>query len=151
DYISPDRDELKFRALADRFPELLPKGRLVGPMDEGSGRGILIVYGDMPTEKAPKAQYAFVPQRKILDENFDPHGKTRARVFKGEPEIYKELSFLVHGQEKRKIYFLQGDGEIDITLPDARRRGNLDLRPDMSMLGASMLVDRLKKDNYEVQ
>jgi hypothetical protein len=151
EYISPDRDSQEYNLLAKKFPKLLPSTGLIKKGDE-TGRGILIVYGPMPKDEKHKVPYAFVPERKIYEESPGmPHaGGKVTRTFKGEIEVTKELNFLVHGQEKRKVYFLQGDDEIDITNTEAVRRTDPP-RAEMSALGASMLVERLKKDNYEVQ
>ena len=61
----------------------------------------------------------------------------------------RELNFLLHGKEKRKIYFLQGDDELDVAMMEPMRR--LDPRHDLSLFGAGLLADKLKKDNYEIQ
>jgi hypothetical protein len=117
---------------------------------DDSGRGVLIVYGDMPKTADHKVPYQFIAERKIYDEipgGF--HGQKAKKTFKGEQEVMKELSYLVRGQEKRKILFLQGDGEIDISDTDVAQRR--DPRDEMSTLGAAQLVEKLKKDNYEVQ
>jgi hypothetical protein len=61
----------------------------------------------------------------------------------------KELSFLAQDRRKRKLYFLQGDGELDINLmePQVRR----DLRKLLVDLGCGQLVGGLKKEQYDVQ
>jgi hypothetical protein len=148
-FISPDRDLPDYSDLADKFPKILPSGKLVGRMNEDSGRGILIVYGDMPKNKDHKVPYAFIPERKMYDEMPQMHGQRASKSFKGEIEVMTEINYLVGGGEKRKIYFLQGNDEIDIFESDAARR--VDPRGEMSLLGASMLVDKLKKDNYDVE
>ncbi len=148
EYIAPDRDLATYERLAQLFPAILPEGKLA-MRDESSGRGILIVYGEMPREPKHNVPYTFIPERKIYDEEPGIHGKKASRTFKGEAEVATELNFLVHGKEKRKIYFLQGDEEIDITNNQAARRTVAN--QEMSLLGASALVDKLKKDNYEVQ
>ena len=151
-YISPDRerDLVEYGELAKKFPKILPASAGKGiSRDQDSGRGILVIYGPMPKAEEHKVPYAFIPERKVYDEQPGMHGQRPSRSFKGEIELMSELNYLVHGGEKRKLYFLQGDNEIDIYETEAARR--TDPRGEMSLLGAAMLVDRLKKDNYDVQ
>jgi hypothetical protein len=146
-YLEPTRDVVQLRDLGERFPELVPAGKLF--REEASGRGILLVYGDLPKDKLQKVSYTFIPDRKIYDEQPGFGGKRGNRIFKGEVEVMRELNFLLQAKEKRKVYFLQGDAEIDITNSDIASR--LDLRGEMSLLGAATLVEKLKKDNFEVK
>ncbi len=152
-YISPDdvRDRPEYEELSKQFPKILPAGGRRSLSDFESGRGILIVYGTMPKEnsKEKPPPYAFVPERKIYDKTPAGHGERESRIFRGEVEVMKELNYLVHGGKNRRLYFLQGDEEIDINQTQALVR----LAPfaEMSQLGASSLVERLKKDNYEVE
>jgi hypothetical protein len=147
-YISPDRMTFDYESLAKKFPQILPAG---GPMrGDDSGRGILLVYGDMPTEEKHKVPYTFIQEKKIYDEiPAGMQGGKPKRLFKGEVEVARELNFLLHGKKKRKVYFLQGDDELDIAMTDTVRR--IDPRDELSLFGAAMLMDKLKKDNYEVQ
>lgn len=149
--ISPDQDFLAYESLAMHFKEILPSGR--GRNDPSTGRGLLVVYGyspadldkEDPTKKVP---HAFIPERKIFEET-GGRGEKGSRFFRGEVELMRELDFLQQGQKQQKVYFLQGNGELDINNNDPRKR----IHPgeDMSQRGASELVDRLKKDNYQVQ
>ncbi len=152
-FISPDRETgmLEYAELAKKFPKILPSGGAKFMSRDDTGRGILIVYGDLPKGEDHNIPYAFIPERKIYDEQpaMGP-GQRGSRSFKGEIEVMKELNYLVVGQKKRKLYFLQGDNEIDIseTQPNLRR---VDPRGEMSLLGAATLIDKLKKDNYNVE
>jgi hypothetical protein len=155
EYISPDSraDRPAYDDLAKKFPKILPAGKAALRMDQDTGRGILIVYGPMPkTEKETAPPYAFVPERKMYDENPGGfHGAEKpSRTFKGEIEIMKELNFLVHGAQNRKLFFLQGNDELDITETQVGQRGP-QLGIPMSPLGGSSLAERLRKDNYEVE
>ena len=61
----------------------------------------------------------------------------------------KELDFLAGKREKRKIYFLQGDDELDMNAKgDFQPSG---LNGNLSKLGAGKFVEKLTKDNYEVK
>jgi hypothetical protein len=60
----------------------------------------------------------------------------------------KELHYLSAGRQKRKLYVLQGNGELDINNEDAPARS---YNEPLSNLGMAKLVARLKKDEYEVQ
>ena len=64
------------------------------------------------------------------------------KVFKGESEIINELSFLSQDRKKRKVYFLQGDGELDINNPEDDLRQ--DLRKDLNGYGCGIIVEGLK-------
>jgi hypothetical protein len=150
DYIAPDRDIGRYMELGKKFPKILPDARGLA-RDQESGRGILIVYGPIPKDANHKVPYTFIPERKIYDESPGGFQQQKAsKTFKGEVEVIKELNYLVRGGEKRKLYFLQGNDEIDITQTQPFRR-LFALQAEMSRLGASMLVDKLKKDNYEVE
>jgi hypothetical protein len=150
-YISPDRNVQDYESLANRFkiiqPEKMPLFR------SEPSRGVLIVYGDVPADlNAPLPPYAFVPSNKILDIQQDPHGGPRGKinkVFKAEAEIMRELNFLSQGKQKRKLYVLQGNEELDINNQETLPR-TLYNQP-LSQYGMGKLVDRFKKDEYEVQ
>lgn len=150
-YVAPERDPLQYEKLARLFPEILPNAR-VAALEE-TGRGVLLVYGQLPTDEKERVPHAFIPERKIVETtpagfHGQEPGKAK-RVFKGEVEVMRELNFLVRGQEKRKVYFLQGHDELDLANAKAERR--LDPRVDLSLLGISQLVEDLKKENYEVR
>jgi hypothetical protein len=153
-YASPDKDPDEYGRLAKLFPKILPATSKGGFMREEGGRGILIVYGAMPKDEKHQVPYAFIPDRKIYEETpaVPGHQAQPSRTFNGEVEVMKELNYLVHGGQKRKLYFLQGEGEIDIFESQAARRAiDEHLRAPMSLMGASMLIDKLKKDNYEIE
>jgi hypothetical protein len=148
-YVSPDRDLGQYSQLADLFPKILPSGKAVMRMNDESGRGLLIVYGDVPTKKEHEVPYGFIPERKIYDEPLGMPNQKPTKTFKGEVELMKEIKYLAGGGTRRKLYFLQGNDEIDIAQNQPFTR--VDPRGEMSLLGASMLVDKLKKDNYDVE
>ena len=148
-FISPDESLPDYQDLAEKFPKILPEQRLMRG-DSETGRGILMVYGEMPQGKDHKVPYAFIAQRKLYDTRpAMGHGEKATRTFKGEVEVMKELNYLVRGQTTRKLLFLQGNDELDIGEMQPLMRQ--DLRVEMAPLGVASLVDRLKKDNYEVQ
>ncbi len=148
-YVSPDKEFKEYDKIASRFPEIIPEGKAARMGDE-SGRGLLVVYGEMPEEPTKKPPYAFIPERRILDRSFNRNaeGARATLVFKGEGELMKELDFLVKGKQTRKIYFLQGNQELDINGAKWQRRPSVIY--DLSLLGAEVLMDNLKKENYEV-
>ncbi len=150
EYINPDKDLLKYNSIARFFPAVLPSGKAVRAEGAG-GRGLLLVYGEMPTDEKQKVPHSFISERKIIGEEGDPDPRRSAQrkiLFKGEVELYRELSFLARDQKKQKVYFLQDDDELDIA--NMRREGRRDYRIELSRLGAGMLVDKLKKENYDV-
>ncbi len=142
-YISPDINQIEFANLVGLFPEILPD------LNPGSGRGVLIVYGAMPTKKNHTVPHSFVPERRLFEA-----GRPMARgdkpkfEFKGEVESLKEVKFLVDGRKKRKIYILQGNDEPDINNDDFD--GRRDFSKGFGKVGIGHLVDRLKADNYDV-
>jgi hypothetical protein len=150
EYINPDTDLLKYNNIARFFPAVLPSGKAVRAEGAG-GRGLLLVYGEMPIDEKQKVPHTFISDRKIVAEEGDPdprRGAPRKLLFKGEVELYRELSFLARDQKKQRVYFLQDDDELDIA--NMRREGRRDFRIEMSKLGGGMLVDKLKKENYDV-
>ena len=149
EYVTPDGNTLDYAKLARLYPEILPSPQSQMRGDESSGRGLLIVYGTPPEDEKHHVPYTFIPERKVFDQQQGMPGQKPKRIFKGEVEVARELNFLLHGKEKRKVYFLQGDDELDIASGDTVRR--IDLGDDLSLFGGKMLVDKLKKDNYEVQ
>jgi hypothetical protein len=150
-YISPDRNIQEYESLANRFkiiqPEKMPLFRAEPT------RGVLIVYGEVPADlEAPLPPHSWVPSNKILDIAQDPHGGPRgkvSKVFKAEGEIMRELNFLTQGKQKRKLYVLQGNEELDINNQEMQPRAQYN--QPLGQFGIGKLVERLKKDEYEVQ
>jgi hypothetical protein len=143
-YISPDVNQLDFVALLRIFPEILPD-----PNVPGAGQGILIVYGPMPTKEDEKTLRAFIGERKLYDTTPSKPGEKPKLTYKGEGEIFKELKFLTEGRKKRKIYFLQGNDEVDMN-DDMISMPRTDFRRSFAKTGIGRLVDRLGADNYDV-
>lgn len=148
-FLSPDKDFEAYENLAKRFPDSL-SGRVgrLGAVD----RGILIVYGAIPSDTTKKVPHAFVPTSRLVDQQpltTKEEGPKSVLVFKGESEVMTELSSLSQDRKKRKVYILQGDGELDINVSDEKMRR--DLRVDVEPLGCGQLVERLKKDQFDVQ
>ena len=83
-----------------------------------------------------------IPVRRLFDEQM------KTFTFKGEAEVMKELDFLAHGREKRKIYMLQGDNELDLNSKETLEFTSAD-RQSLPTRRRS-LAEALAKDNYEV-
>src|SRR5262249_44480718 len=148
-YISPDLEPKKYLELANRYKEIQPERSVFGLQAK---RGVLLVYGDIPDDPADAKQppHTFVSADKIYEETPGMRGKGRsAKVFKAEPEILKELHYLSAGKQKRKLYFLQGNGELDINNQEAGDRATYN--EPLSSSGVAKLVERLRKDEFEVQ
>ncbi len=145
EYVSPDRQAGRYRTLAEKFPVILREERMLGGDEDEIGRGVLLVYGP---ESAKTPPHAFIPVRDLIESKPpDPHNpRKRTYVFKGEDVILTQLRILVEQQTKPMVYFTQGHGELDMT--DA-----LDPRfiADDPRGGSGKLMERLKKDNYEVK
>jgi hypothetical protein len=145
-YVSPDRDVVEYDRLAKVFPKILPDVKLARGDD--SGRGVLLVYGPMPQSDDHDVKYAFIAERKLTEQKMDMAHRNPTRVFNGELELMRELNFLVQGQQKRKVYVLQGAGLPDLaeTLPSGRR----DVTFGFSKIGIGVVADKLRKENYDV-
>jgi hypothetical protein len=143
-YISPD-DFLAYNELFQKYPELIPDFR-TAQMESEVGRGVLLVYG--PDTKERKAPHVLIPPRKIVKEDFDPRERRPKRTYIAEASFMTELQYFMEGQKKSKVYFLQGNDELEINESRARRRPAEFI--GMGALGAGALVDRLKKENFEV-
>ncbi|MCI0464891.1 MAG: GldG family protein [Gemmataceae bacterium] len=153
EYVSPDRDPKRYTQLARQYEQVrqeatqLRDGRFIEGADE-PGRGVLLVYNP----DAAKSRHAFISSTELRSRP-DPHGgEPPGQAYRGEDAIMTQLRILKEQEEgKPKIYFTQGSDELNIkdsTVHATRellRRGLLD-RP-----GAGLLVDRLKKDNYDVR
>src|SRR5262245_55494261 len=155
EYISPERDERTYLDLAARFKEIRPEPGMFGGQAK---RGVLIVYGRMPADPTQTPAHAFIPDNKIFEVKSDeppglpPQMRGRGKktiVFKAEPEITKELRHLLGDKEKRKLYVLQGDGELDIN--NQNPGGRIAYNEALCKLGIGRLEARLKKVEYEVQ
>lgn len=147
-YVDPETDA-EYESLVKRFPD-----KLAGNASRGNqvDFGILLVYGDMPSDVSKKPPHEFITFGRLFDrdQQQSKDGETRGTlIFKGEGEIMTELNFLAQGRTQRKVYLLQGDGELKIDgAGDAFRR---DLRQDLESFGSATLVELLKKDKYDVQ
>jgi len=148
--LSPDQNFAEFNRLAKRYPEIMPDSK--GGLDDSLGRGLLVVYGPEPKKADDKSPpHVFIPARKLFDikqTGFHKGGGNQSYTFIGEKSLMTELLFLMQGQRKSKIYFLQGDGEISVK-ENMRPRTQLHLPFDQ--MGMGTLIDRLKKENYEVE
>ncbi|HEX3313805.1 MAG TPA: Gldg family protein, partial [Gemmataceae bacterium] len=87
-YINPDSaseaERKKFDALANRFKEIISSG---GREDQEMSRGVLLVYGPMPTDPNTPVPHAVIPVRRLFEEQM------KTFTFKGEAEVMKELDF----------------------------------------------------------
>jgi hypothetical protein len=147
-YVSPDADFVEYNNLAKRFPEIESIRSRFGKID----RGVLLVYGELPADTAKKAPHKHLPFSSLVEEKpiQSREGDTKVTVlYKGEAEIMRELSFLAQERKKRKIYFVQGDGELNINGMERGRRR--DLRMQLEDLGCGVLVKALRKEQFEVQ
>jgi hypothetical protein len=143
--INPERSPEKYNPLATRFKEIDVFNPLEGR--DRLGRGVLVVYGTLPEDVKEPVPHAFIPSKQLFDEKGDP-GKPMF-VLKAEVEIMKELAFLTNKSEKRKIYFLQGDEELDIfSTEEPSLRTNTSV--SLERFGGAKLAEKLKTDRFEV-
>jgi hypothetical protein len=150
EYISPDKDFFKYDMLAKRYPEILPEAKIARET-EMIGRGLLIVYGrDSGNLKEKPPPNAFIAANKLFDLKGGFRGHPPSYTFMGEKVLRSELKFLTQGKKKIKVYFLQGNDELETRGARRATRGSRFDFP-MSVLGIDMLIDRLRNENYEVQ
>src|SRR5262249_25453037 len=111
--------------------------------------GVLLVYGPDVGEKAP---HAFVPVRDLFEVKSDPQDPTRRTLlFKGEPVLMTQLRLLVNREVKPTIYFTQSNKEMDLEDKQEKLRAVGGVVFGDVRGGAGLLLERLKKDNYEVR
>ncbi len=108
------------------------------------GRGVLIVYGAMPADLKVTVPHQFIPEDK--PEEFKP---PRQKIVKVESEITKE---------RRPFPREAGPDAEDLSSRATARSTSRKPSPTparapahFSKVGGSLLVEKLKKDNYEVQ
>ena len=141
-----DTDNETYTDLARRFPDLvggsLKKNSSIAPC-------LLLVVGPLGDNLKKPPLHAIIPDRKLFDISYDERTKKETQKFNGEAEIMRQLSFLLQGRNQRKIYFLQGNDELDLGISENPERRLL--RAPMLPLGAEKLASRLRKDNYQVE
>jgi hypothetical protein len=98
------------------------------------GLGVLILYGPAGSEKNE-----FIPRDELVTSSFDPKGGEQ-EIFQGEFALMKAFSYLEAGKTKTKIYFTQGNGELDFNDSSTRQ-------PDK---GLGQLVSLLGKGNFDL-
>lgn len=123
-YLSPELNRERVKSLAEQFKF-------------GERDGLLVVYGTPPQEQSQfiSARTLFTGSRSSFSQNTD------TRFFKGESELLSTLSFLAAGKQQPVVYFMQGNGELDIN--DAFSR-----EPNKGM---GQLKRRLQEGNYTVK
>ncbi len=151
--VSPDSNRDDYGKYVNLFPQITSAKSVDIRSEFFAGRGVLVVYGAMPQDPKHRVPYAFIPADKLFEQQGMERGAKDAKpkiLFKGESEIQRELSFLVGGQQKRRLYFLQGHEELDIANME-NRRDRLLVKYDVAQMGAGRLVERLRSDNFEVK
>ena len=150
-YLSPDLDAERYRKLALKYPGIRAERSVFhgDPEEETTGRGILIVYGPDVGGKTP---HAFIPLRDLKEvRRDDQRDPTKVTIlFKGEQVLMTQLRLLVNREQKPMVYFTQSNGELN--LQDATPGLSLEMfQLGEKRGGAGVLLERLKKDNYEVR
>ena len=77
--------------------------------------GLLVLYGP---EKDDLSDFI---RRDELSNEGSVMGEGGASKFNGEYALFKSLNLLASGKAKAKIYFLQGDGELDVDSHDDQK------------------------------
>ncbi len=109
--------------------------------DEGDSFGLLLTLGE------EESQSAFLKYNDLVEQKqAGPGGITLA--FVGEGRIMAELAFLGEGKVKPILYFMQGNGELDITVRDpGAPAGKNETPPERA---ATQLAKYLKERKIEV-
>ncbi len=145
EYLSPDLDPVRYRNLKRTYPEI--EKPIASPMsmpDESSGSGLLVVYGEGAEEKT--LPHTFLTDKDLGEADMDMMtGRQSPPSFKGEEALMETIQMLSENKVKPKVYFTQGSGEIRVDDMDTRMETRW-----IQSFGASDLVTRLRKDNYEV-
>ena len=123
EYLSPDLDRERVAELAQKY--------------QFSERdGVLVVYGN-----EPNIEHQFI-KTTALETADNPFGRQRQpRFFKGEAELAAALNSLSEGKQKAVVYFMQGNGELDIGDTQVRELDK----------GAGVLKQRLEASNVTVK
>ncbi len=153
EFIDPDRSPEKFKALATRFTELKAGPENPFDRDDDLSRGVLIIYGQLPDDVKAAVPHAFIPAKQLVEQKQPEMGRGDPSqvtfLLKAETEITKEIASLTSKGEKRKVYFLQGDEELDFNSSEKLRLRN-DASVSLQKFGVAAFVDKLKKDRFEV-
>jgi gliding motility-associatede transport system auxiliary component len=149
-------DKNQYIELLQKYKEVQPPLER-NPMSRGGseGRGVLLVYGPEDTKKEPKR--VMIGADKLQDTNEQPGRNPDEKPkktfrFLGEVAVMSELQHFMMDEKKTKVYFLQGNGELDISnsfqfIDVQRRRLTVEFAP----FGGGVFVDRLEKENLEVK
>ena len=101
--------------------------------------GVVVVYG---TE--PKAESETIPRTDLMQVvERDQMGQPTRTQFTGESALFKTLTYLSEGKTRTKIYFTQGNDELDFTDHNPASR--------IGKGGIGMLIDELGKGNYDAE
>jgi ABC-type uncharacterized transport system len=112
----------------EKVKELVQKYKIADP------EGLLVLYGP---EKDDLSDFI---RRDELSNEVSAMREGGAR-FNGEYALFKSLNLLASGKAKAKIYFLQGDGEMDVESRD-------DKKPEA---GLGEVFSKLNEGNYELK
>lgn len=148
EYLSPDLDSERYRKLAETYPELRNRQTLGSMKGEGSGRGLLLVYGSGPDDA--KLPHAFIPDKDLAEETRDPQTREVTSIrFNGEVALMQQIQLLTDKGVKPTVYFTQFKGE-PLLIDD---RSEVDRNDDRlaTLAGLGRLADKLRKDNYVVR
>jgi hypothetical protein len=113
----------------DRYEELATKYQV-------ADYGILVLYGDDPA-----VQSEVIPVQdlvKVTDR--DPMGRPTKSQYTGENAVFKALSYLSQGKARAKVYFTQGNGELDFNDRTGTRKDQ----------GLGQFIEQLSKSNYDL-
>src|SRR5262249_34946704 len=119
-YLTEVRDLLdNARAVSDKLSvEYLVRDLNVEEVDRLSQKyslpdsvGVLVVYGSGAHE-----WYQFIRRDEMYQQQgrMDPENPQRGPSFKGEDALISAIQFLEEGKKKPIVYFLQGEGELDM-------------------------------------
>jgi hypothetical protein len=138
EYLSPDQDPERFYFLSQQYPKFNAAIKAA----QGSGRGLLIVYGSGTKDLPPK--HEFIPEQDLAERKppmmHDPNQPPPPYEFKGELALMSQLKTFIGGGQKQIVYFTQSNGELDINDDDPGEPS-----------GAGTLKQFLERNNFEVR
>jgi hypothetical protein len=104
--------------------------------------GILVVYGSGDKQLHQFIRQGELTQTPMPDPMRDPEAPPPQRTFRGEDLVVSAIDFMEMDQKKPTVYFVQGNGCLDLFGLDPKAK------PDRR---GRALADRLQEDHYEIK
>lgn len=118
---SRDKFRVKFLSRVSNTAELAALKADYPPVQDGE-LGVLLTF------PADKKRFSFIPVEEFFSTQPGGRGEAARSVFTGEGRLVKELLFLADNKQKPKVYFTQGNEELDLAGGPDPERGAARLR-----------------------